>query len=416
MSTLLKKTIPKTDNLLIFYFLWPLIIVPKELQFIGIAIILVVLLRKNKLYFDSLSYFMIAFISIYLFSIIVNFVGNSYELERIFATINTFSIWVFSLFFYLIYKSIPIDFEKIKKVSFINYCFLIILWFCSIIFYLITKLPKFEIYNRELYYTEWFGNMPVIRFVGFMDYPNLIIMFFMFFYPLFFSYLKYFENKILKTTIMIIGLFPILSSFSRSGYVIISTYLLIISIYFIYRKMNRNLFAAMSLFVLSVVILMIFYTNVYNGAVSVFQELLNAREGSNDSRIYLMAQSIRVTLVESPIIGMGIKITSLIGYPLGSHSTYVGLFYKTGIVGIIFGLLIFIIITLNILFIRVNIDKTILKISILIMPLLFIFEDIDGANWLMIIYFLVVAIIFNKTPIIYKEDECNLTIFKEGAG
>lgn len=401
MSILHNKKL--NTDLLIFYFLWPIIIAPKEIQFVGIAIILADLLRRHKLYFDILSYFMVAFITIYLFSISVNLIGNSYELERIFATINTFSIWVFSLFFYLIFKFIPIDLEKVKKVTFTNYCILIVLWISSIIVYIITKLPYFEIFNRELYYTEWFGSLPVIRFVGFLDYPNLIIMFFMFFYPLYFSYLKSFKNFILKLLLMILGLFPILSSFSRSGYVIMFVYLMIISIYFIYRKMNRNLTIAITFFMFSLFFLLIFNPNAYNEVVSIFRELLNAREGSNDSRTYLMAESIRVTLVESPIIGMGVKVTSIIGYPLGSHSTYVGLFYKTGIAGIFLGLAIFIIITLKILFTSGDVDKTVMKISILLMPLLFIFEDIDGANWLMIIYFLLVATIFNKTPNIYKE-------------
>lgn len=402
MSILHNKTKIKTD-FLIFYLLWPIIIVPKEIQFVGITLVLVYLLRRHKLNFDVLSYFMLAFITIYLFSIIVNLIGNSYELERIFATVNTFSIWVCSLFFYLIFKVIPLDLDHLKKITFINYCILIILWICSIIVYFITKFPRFEMLNRELYYTEWFGNMQVIRFVGFMDYPNLIIMFFMFFYPLFLSYLKYFKNHILKILLMILGILPIIGSFSRSGYVIMLTYLLIVSIYFTYTSMNRNLFIAISFFSLSIFSLMIFYTNAYNEAVSIFQELLNAREGSNVSRIYLMVESIKITLVESPIIGMGVKVTSLIGYPLGSHSTYVGLFYRTGIAGVILGLLIFVIITVKILFTRVGIDKTVIKISILMMPLLFIFEDIDGTNWLMIMYFLLVATIFNKTTIVYKE-------------
>ena len=131
MSILHNKKL--NTDLLIFYFLWPIIIAPKEIQFVGITIILADLLRRHKLYFDILSYFMVAFITIYLFSISVNLIGNSYELERIFATINTFSIWVFSLFFYLIFKFIPIDLEKVKKVTFTNYCILIVLWISSII-------------------------------------------------------------------------------------------------------------------------------------------------------------------------------------------------------------------------------------------------------------------------------------------
>lgn len=114
MSILHNETKIKKD-FLIFYLLWPIIIVPKEIQFVGITLVLVYLLRRHKLNFDVLSYFMLAFITIYLFSIIVNLIGNSYELERIFATVNTFSIWVCSLFFYLIFKVIPLDLDHLKK-------------------------------------------------------------------------------------------------------------------------------------------------------------------------------------------------------------------------------------------------------------------------------------------------------------
>lgn len=398
MNKLCYKT--KLDpDLYLFYFLWPIIIAPKEIQFIIICAILLNILRRNRLYFDTLSYFIFTFIVIYLFSISYNLIVNSYELDRIIATINTFSLWVFSLIFYLIFRSITVDINKIKKISFINYCILIILWFFSFLIHYVTNYPVLIIFNKIFYYTEWFGNTEVIRFVGIMDYPNLIIVFFMFFYPLYLLYVIDFGNfrkRLVKIFLIIIGLLPIITTFSRSGYLIILTYLFVISIYYLYKKMNTKMFLAATFFTFSIVIPIIFYTNFSNDILTILQELLNAREGSNNSRSYLMLESIRVTITNSPLIGMGVKVTSLLGYPLGSHSTLLGFFYKTGIIGLITGSIIFLIINLKLLFSGGNLDKKIMKISLLIISPFFIVEDIDGSNWLIIFYFLLVALIFNN--------------------
>lgn len=394
--TILNYKIKLNPDYYLFYFLWPIVIAPKEIQFIIIFSILLNLLRTHKLFFDTLSYFIFVFIIIYLFSIIYNVIGNSYELSRILATINTFSIWIFALIFYLIFKSISIDNITVKKVTFINYCILIILWFCSILLHYITNLPSFTIGNRVLYYTEWFGDMSVIRFVGFMEYSNLIIMFFMFFYPFYLSYVLSFKQKILRVFSIIIGLLPIVTTFSRSGYLIIVTYLLILCVVSLYKKINKKLFISAALFTLSIVILITIYTKFTNDILSILQELLNAREGSNKSRSYLLEESIQVTIENSPLIGMGLKANSSIGYPLGSHSTLLGFFYKTGIIGLITGSIIFLIINLKMLFYRVSKDKIIMKISLFMMFPLFIFEDIDGSNWLLVFYFLLIAFILNN--------------------
>ena len=390
-------------DLYVLYFLWPIVIAPKEIQFIIICLLLFNLLRRHKLYFDIVGYLMIVFMAIYLFSIVYNLIFNQYELERIVATINTFSIWLFALLFYLIFKVIHVDFEEIKKAAYINYCILIIIWLCSLIVYLITKTANFSILNKMLYYNEWFDDRSVIRFVGFMDYPNLIIMFFMFFYPLFLLYLRNFKNGAVKVLLAVLGLLPILTTFSRSGYAVAIAYLFLLLIYHIYHKVNRKFFVTMTLFATSSLIFLCFYTNLPNYIVTILYELFNAREGSNESRTYLMRESIRMTLMESPLIGMGVKETSAIGYPLGSHSTYVGFFYKTGIIGFILGCTIFITIGLKIIFSVRSKEKTVLKIALFMMLPLLIVEDIDGSNWLIVMYFLLVAIVFNKTANVCKE-------------
>lgn len=384
------------QDLLLFYLLWPIIVAPKEIQFFVIMIVLIDLIRRHRLYFDTLSYVMIVFITIYLVSIVYNLIVNSYELNRILATINTFSLWIFSLIVYLIFKSINIKLDAIKKITFINYCILIGLWMSSLIVYSVTKSPNIRIGNRILYYNEWFNSMNVIRFVGFMEYTNLIILFFMFFYPFYILYVMHFRNKFLKVVLIIGGILPVITTFSRSGYLIVLTYLFVVGTYYVYKVMNKRLFFPIAFILLSIAIGLLGYTTFPKDISGVLQELLNAREGSNDSRTYLMKESMRVTLDTSPLIGMGVKVTSLIGYPLGSHSTFLGFFYRTGIIGFIVGSALFIFITIKMLFISGGPEKMVLKLSLLLMPFLFIVEDIDGANWLMVFYFLLVGITFNN--------------------
>lgn len=398
----LKNKTQFNADLILFYFIWPIIIAPKEIQFIILAAILFDLLRRHKLYFDSLSYFIAVFITIYLISIVYNLIVNSYELDRIFATFNTFSIWFFSLLYYLVFKTSHLNIDTLKKVSFINYCILIVLWMFSLLIYIFPNLP-FTLFNRNLYYTEWFSNREVIRFVGFMEYPNLITMFFMFFYPLYILYILNFKNKPIKIFFILVGILPILTTFSRSGYLVILTYLLVISAIYMYRAWNKKLFIAFVSISVASIIYILIYTNFSKDIFFVLQELLYARQGSNDSRTYLITESIRVTLESSPLIGMGIKITSSIGYPLGSHSTFVGFFYKTGIFGLITGSIIFLIIITKILFSKGSLDNTIIKFSLLLMIPLFVIEDIDGSNWLIIVYFIFIAVFINSKKLIEKE-------------
>lgn len=393
------------SDLYLFYFLWPIIIFPKEIQFIVIFLILMNLLSRHKIHFDKLSYFIFLFLIIYLFSIFYNIIYYSHELTRIIATINTFSIWVFAFIFHQVLKLNSIAISKIKRITFINYCILIFLWICSVLIYYITNSPSLSIGDRYLYYTEWFGYMTVIRFVGFMEYSNLIIMFFMFFYPIYLSNIIEFKNIIVRIFLITIGLLPIVTTFSRSGYLIILIYLLIISIVYLYRGVNKKMFVSVAFITLSIIIPIIVYTKFSEDLLFILHELFNAREGSNNSRIYLLEESIQVTIKNSPLIGMGLKASSSIGYPLGSHSTLIGFFYKTGIIGLITGSIIFLVINLKMLFNVKNPDKTLMKVSLIMMSFLFIIEDIDGSNWLIIFYFILIALVLNnEKAVIYNQD------------
>jgi len=124
--------------------------------------------------------------------------------------------------------------------------------------------------------------------------------------------------------------------------------------------------------------------------------LINSRAGSNNTRMQIYSESIVLTFTKSPIWGLGIKKISESGYPLGSHSTYIGVFYKTGIIGT----LIFTGVLISIIRILIKVhNKTTFQaeaIFLLMLLLEFAVEDIDGADWVIVLLFAIIGIIANR--------------------
>lgn len=68
--------------------------------------------------------------------------------------------------------------------------------------------------------------------------------------------------------------------------------------------------------------------------VTYLYDFLWLREASTSYRFEMYQQALQTTLEESPLIGLGVKPrVSTFTIPLGSHSTYLGAFTKTGTLG-----------------------------------------------------------------------------------
>ena len=63
-----------------------------------------------------------------------------------------------------------------------------------------------------------------------------------------------------------------------------------------------------NLIIILIIIFCIVYCliNIYD-ILNIFQNLFNSRQGSNSARFLIYKKSIEKTLIESPIIGIGIK-------------------------------------------------------------------------------------------------------------
>jgi hypothetical protein len=135
----------------------------------------------------------------------------------------------------------------------------------------------------------------------------------------------------------------------------------------------------------------LFFSNVIN-------EILSLREGSSNLRRMIYITSIKEVIEQNIFLGIGYKerIENLFAIPLGSHSTFIGVFYKTGILGSFF----FILFTYQLLkFSAEAISKSEDNFYLAqagcgilsFLPYLF-FEDIDATPFLFFLFFILISV------------------------
>lgn len=368
-------------------FIWIIILLPKTLQLIALVIITLFLLKDNKFKFkvDKISFLLGIVCSIHLVSILAA-VPNCSSRDRIFAAFNTVAIWFLSVIIYGIYvskKDLRVDI--IEKKSVLNMGIVIILYIIMLGLAYIGK-KQYIIFSRYLFKEEWLSSGKELRFYGLMEYSNLIVFLYLLFYPLAFSYLKKNTNKMLQSVFIILTTLVVLATNSRMG-ILICVVILIYSIQSIIVNDKRK----MKYFVVLIILIMLCVATMYNSIIySQISRLINLRKGSNSTRTNIYIQSIEKTIEGSIIVGNGIKEMSG-EIPLGSHSTYIGMFYKTGLLGMIFFSSAVVLILLNVR----KYDKNIYKLCVMLAFIYMIFEDLDGANWLIYTFFALLGIYNN---------------------
>ena len=242
---------------------------------------------------------------------------------------------------------------------------------------------------------EWLS-----RFYGFMEYPTLVVAFILSMIPWALYFIAHRISKPFRIPLAavyyVLSFFPIYISYSRSGYLLF--WIGAAGILFLSWKINTGtenkkilLSAAIVLFFLSVIPMSGYFA-------ALIKELLAMREGSNSTRMEIYRESMECFL-KNPLIGCGIKEIGRMGYPLGSHSSYLGFLYKTGILGALAAVAALIkqaSLLLKRLLRSRQAQNAVCLLFVLLMLGYYIFEDIDGCDWLPCIWFASMGLLRGK--------------------
>ena len=386
-------------NYVIFKYLWLIAVLPKMVQLPILGAILICLYVKDcpkqtlKFDFRADRYFTLLIVcnAIYGFSIAVNALSGQYEFVRILAAYNTFSITCVALGFYHYYSTADLEIEKVERYMFCN---MNILFGLCVLYWLIGSKGNLPVLGELSGWDEVVVGVDTTRFVGYLEYPNLIAFMYLYCYAFSVNYLSKKVPKVVSLIIEVLYVLPLAAANSRTG-VVCAIAMTAVSL--VLTKMdcvtdfylkNKAKIWKMGIAALAVICLV-----CYRPIGAVLQRILSYRAGSTATRSIIYGESIRKMLSQSPVWGCGIKvIIPGLDYPYGSHSTYLGMFYKTGILG---GT-IYLIATLTAVFgiiRRKENSKFDILISFAFLALFAsaVLEDIDGANWNIVVFMSIMA-------------------------
>lgn len=375
-------------NYVPFIFMWIIVICPKLAQLGILVCIAVVLFLSRKIKFNHVSVALMLIGGIHLFSSFYNFIIYQHLPERLFAAINLALVWIIAGLYYAYYSNIEsINYRRISKICGIN---IMIMALLILPYFVLSKMNVYEfaIGPNSLITTDYINGAKTVRFVGLMEYSNLVPSFLMINLIGFYTGNK---NKLLAIVLTLLSIAPIYLCSSRAA---ILVYLACVCLYIVFRKNNlvkwQYYILLISLFVLGIVFVIMsgIHVEIYN----MIMDLVYMREGSNNTRLGIYLNSLTLTFERNPFIGVGIK-DYVNGFPLGSHCTYIGILYKTGIIGLLIWCFI-----LSVLLSQVVKSRGHLFIKFLFLGFVvfFLVEDIDGANWLIVMLFTMIAIFLKE--------------------
>lgn len=374
-------------------FLWLFILMPKEMQFLLYAFVIVLIFIKYGIRFDKTSLILLIVPLIQIIAIICQVVIMPYDFTvvRMLAGFNTALIWVLAiLYFSLIRNSQKSLISKVSKYMLIN---LIILFFIYILS-LYVKVDEFTLlgYSWRFRRDDWLITGKTTRFCGLMESVLGPSHLYCFALPISLLCIKKIKYFFVKFILPIAFYIPIYASHSRIG-TLVCFFIMLIGLFYLiveHFKMSKIniVFVLFTSISLASILLLINRELILNEFIDFF----NSRSGSNNSRFTIYEESIRYTLDNNALFGIGIKYM-LGDFPYGSHCTYIGIFYKTGLLGILFFIVGFIVLFKE--FFK-SINNVFIFLALLLVTVLFIFADIDGADWYIMSYFGVWAVFINQ--------------------
>lgn len=382
----------------IFKYFWIIALMPKAVQLVLLTALLCLMVFRTdrKLQPDRFFWMQLFCLGIFALAIVSNALLGDHSLSRVFAAANTCAVSVVAVFFYQFYRRIRLDYKLLGKYATINLLILICLW---LVFRLTRGNFNVSILGRDLVVLDWVSGVEDKRFIGYLDYANLVVFMILFFYPLAMVYLQGKRVFALALTGMLFLVTE--DTNSRTGLILVA--LLVLA--YVVLELQKTFFNIYKrhraqTWIFAILLVMIGAVACYDMILAIVDKIMGLRTGSNVMRLHIYSESIRTMLEDSPIIGIGIKDMLDFGeqkYPLGSHSTYIGMFYKIGLLGGTVYLISMIAAAISILKSK---DKDqhflMLKVCIVASLGLMALEDIDGANWCVCIFYSLLA--FARNP------------------
>lgn len=361
--------------LLLFY---PLAIIPKQFFFIISILVIFLLLLKQPLKNNKYFFLVVILFCLHIFATFLFIFTNDTTLTRVIASFNTALSWIIAgIMLCFTPKNKELSSSINRKISFFNIIFVVGLSFLALLLQRINK--NFSIFGNPLYADDWVSSGRESRLILFFDYASLITFF------VIINLGFYLNNKINFKDLCVILICFVPVYFSKSRICIVA-YLLFLMFYIIRYIKEKLVNYKIILFSFIVVLLggMLVFSSKLNNYISNF---ISMRGNSNNARFDLYLKSVLFTFNNNLLFGSGVKIDYAFNVPYGSHSTFIGLFYKFGLFGLIIGMYLYFSIFKSSLLSK---NKTFF-ISLISLTIIMLLEDIDGTNWLVFYTFLLLS-------------------------
>ena len=376
------------DKLLtaIFKYMWIIILLPKMLQFVVYSLIVLYVLLKDRVSLNKVSILFITGGFIQIAAIFFQLIFNNTDLTRTLAGFNTALIWVVAAIYYSMFTQYKNREELLKYVR-IN----LLILFSIYLLYLAIKVQKIHIlgYTLTLSSNDYLSSGKTTRFNGLMGTviapSHLLCMSIPF---LLLDEDK--KNDLLNIFCCLLGFIAVVATHSRMGLLIVGAMMFLMIRRYLINIAGYGMVSRLDFLLVVGVIcgVIVFYKEIADKFIDFFY----SRSGSNGARFMIYRESIKKVLDTNPVFGVGIKYMLETGggysYPLGSHCTYIGILYKTGIIGAFVYLSAFIE-TLKAVWKNIKTNRNGLTIMAMILCyfVFLIFADLDGSNWVIVSMF-----------------------------
>ena len=393
-------------------YLWVLVLLPKTLQ-LPICLYFVIRARMAcgaKLKFNHMALFLLFGSCVQAVAVLSQVLLGATDTARIYAAINTCCLWFIGVEIYALAVAEQwndYEIRRFGKLLLFNFAVLSSLYLLSVVTNIKTISLMGMNYNLVgADYIEFaFGSGDLSqRFRGFMGTALAPSHLFLISMPIcVVTYRKGLKRPLVCVCLCVITFVAIIETHSRSG-VIFCFICLVTSIAYwavTSKKYSKILKTAVMIAVCIAIMIVLFHFNDINTFLT---NLMNSRAGSNRVRFQMYEASINKVLSESPLIGIGIKylINSI---PYGSHCTYIGLLYKSGILGTIF-------FTLGFIGLHRRLYKSckrydsgwLIYICCLAYFGFLLFADLDSSDWTITLAFLVWGALTAMRDCTVKED------------